>query len=368
MKKFIFKLALFLLPFLIALTIELFVLPIDCFTFRAWEALVVRKFKNLLTGPFYPDMELTKVEEGDLAHHTKFSRKKIVTWVTDRYGYRKVKGEGPWPIVIVGDSNIAGSGLTQDEILSEVLESQLKVKVYPLSPVGIGTFLRIRRFIERPPLLVILASTERELPYFSALKSKRRYQVESDLIESIKALRENRIFQSLFILLDRLIKMNMLHYIRATIRRAISPEPEVNPKYMSSQHGAIFFLKGPDANQEVKKETFERVVQLIKSYHDAVNQRGIRFIFLPIPEKENILHEILQTPKPKFLEQLIVELKRQGVETIDSQKAFEEAYRKNQIMPYQTDDTHWSSDGVKITADLIKEVIEKKRWLKGVKN
>lgn len=361
MRRFIFKLALFLLPFLIVLTMELFILPIDYFTFRAWEGLVVRNFKNLFNGPFYPNMKLTKIEEGDLAHHTKYSKKRIVKWITDQYGYRKIKTNGPFQIVIVGDSNIAGSGLTQEEMLSEILESELKVKVYPLAPAGIGTFLKTRRFIEHPPEILILGIVEREIPYLSALKSKRRYQIKENLLQSIKGLRENRFLQTIFVLLDRLSKLNMLHHLRATIRRAILPEAEIKPRYMTTQHGAIFFLKGPDANREVQKGVFNQVVNLIRSYHDAVTSRGIRFIFLPIPEKENILHEILQTPKPKFLEELINELKRQEVEVIDTQKAFEEAYRGSQILPYQADDTHWSAEGVKITANLIRETLLKKK-------
>ncbi|MDI7259530.1 MAG: hypothetical protein QME90_06390, partial [Thermodesulfobacteriota bacterium] len=89
MKKILFKSALFLLPFFLSIFIELFILPIDLFTFRVWESLVVRKYRNILAGPFYPNMEITKIEEGDLAHHTRFAVKKEVQWITDRYGFRK---------------------------------------------------------------------------------------------------------------------------------------------------------------------------------------------------------------------------------------------------------------------------------------
>ena len=301
------------------------------------------------------------MEEGDLTHHTKFSKKKKVKWITDRYGYRKINTNGPFRIVIAGDSNIAGCGLSQEETLSEVLENQLKVKVYPLAPAGIGTFLRTKRFIEHPPEIVILGSVEREIPYLSPLKSKRRYQFEGNLLESIKALRENRFLQSIFVSLDRLNKLSMLHYLRASIRRAILPEPIINPKYRTAQYGPIFFLKGQEANRELPKEVFERVVHLIRSYRDAVTSRGIRFLFLPIPEKENILHELLQTPKPKFLGQLINELKNQGDEVLDTQKAFDEAYQKRQILPYRINDTHWNAEGVKIAAELIKEMIVRKK-------
>ena len=43
-KSFVIKLTLFLFPFILALFIELFILPIDFFTFRAWEALLVKKY------------------------------------------------------------------------------------------------------------------------------------------------------------------------------------------------------------------------------------------------------------------------------------------------------------------------------------
>ena len=46
MKKFFFKSILFLVPFFVVIGIELFVLPIDFFTFRVWEALVVKKFRT----------------------------------------------------------------------------------------------------------------------------------------------------------------------------------------------------------------------------------------------------------------------------------------------------------------------------------
>ncbi len=101
------------------------------------------------------------------------------------------------------------------------------------------------------------------------------------------------------------------------------------------------------------------MVEIIKGYDEALKARGIRFIFLPIPEKENIFHNLLNTPKPLFLEQVIEQLKKEGVEVIDTQKAFEEAYQRNQILLYQPDDTHWSAEGVKLAAKLIREIIGK---------
>jgi len=360
MRKFLFKSTLFLLPFSLAICLELFVLPIDFFTFRVWEAIWVREYRKILSGPFYPNIEITKIEEGDLAAHTRFAIKKKVRWVTDRYGYRKQNTDlQKHKIVIIGESNIAGIILTQEEILSEVLEDQLKVSVYPYAPVGsINSFLKDERFIENPPDIVIFARIEREVLDLDSLKSIRKNKLSSKIKQQIQ---RNRMIQSLAIQLDRASKMIMLHYFRASLWRTISTPEHLGSGPFSSQYGPIFFIQGRRANEDVSEEKLHKAIQIIRSYNDAVKSRGIRFIFLPIPNKENIFYECLQTPRPVFLEALIAELKKHGVETIDTQKAFEEAFRKNQVLLYHTEDTHWNGNGVKIAADLIKEMVERKK-------
>jgi hypothetical protein len=49
---------------------KLFVLPIDFFTIRPWEAVIVRKMKMLLPGPFYPYMKINRIEQGDVARYS----------------------------------------------------------------------------------------------------------------------------------------------------------------------------------------------------------------------------------------------------------------------------------------------------------
>jgi hypothetical protein len=58
---------------------------------------------------------------------------------------------------------------------------------------------------------------------------------------------------------------------------------------------------------------------------------------------------------------LISELRGLGIETIDTQKAFDEVHQRGKILLYHTDDTHWNGNGVKIAADLIKEMVERKK-------
>ena len=96
------------------------------------------------------------------------------------------------------------------------------------------------------------------------------------------------MIQSLTIQLDRVSKMIMLHYFRANLRRSIATPQHFGSEHISSQYGPIFFFQGRSANEDVSKEKLDKAIQIIKSYNDAVKSRGIRFIFLPIPNKENI--------------------------------------------------------------------------------
>ena len=358
MKKFILKLFLFLFPFIICLGAELFVLPIDFFTFRVWESIVVRKYRNFFSGHFYPNMEITKIEVGDLAPHTRFAVEKNVRWVTDRYGYRKKNTDlQKHKIVIIGESNIAGSSLSQEEILSEALEARLRGSVYPYAPVGgINSFLKDIRFMEHPPDIVIFARIERELLDLDLLKRVS----EKKWIPKLKQrIQMNPVIQFLGIQLDHLSKMIMLHSIRASLRRSVSPPQPLGPEPISSPFGPLFFIQGKTANEDVPQEILDKAIQIIKRYQNAINSRKLRFIFLPIPNKENIFYESLQTPKPTFLKRLIEGLKREGVETIDTQKAFEEVYEKEGTLLYQTDDTHWNAAAVALTATLIQEAMGK---------
>jgi len=339
--------------------IELFVLPIDFFAFRVWEALIIKEFHSILPGHFYPRMEINKLETGgDLAHHTPFAIPKRVKWITDRYGYRKKDSERIKPqVVIVGDSNIAGQGLTQEEMLSEVLEDKLKVPVYPYAPVGsINTFLKDLRFKKDPPKTVIVSVLERHILNLRFPKLPQNRERFLSFYEWRDKIKQNRWIQSMGVLLDRLSKMNMLNYARARIgNRAIK-----GFRQFPSRFGPMLFFIGEEANRGVSDENFRKAIKTIEAYDYVLKKEGIRFIFLPIPNKENIYHEYLpNSRRPVFLGQLIQELKSRNIETVDTQRAFEDEYQNHSMLLYFLDDSHWNPKGVKLAADFTIKLIER---------
>jgi len=360
MKRFFVRCLLFLSPFLLVVGIELFVLPIDFFTFRVWEALLIKKLHSILPGHFYPCMEVTKLEiSGDLARHTSFAISREVKWMTDRYGFRKKDAEGMKPqVVIIGDSNIAGIGLTQEQMLSEVLEEQLKIPVYPYAPAGsINTFLKDLRFQKDPPQVVIVSYIERDIINIPFPKlSQRREQLRS-FYEWRDKFTQMRWVRSVGVMFDRLLKMNMLNHVRAKVGNGIRKDYY----HFASKFGPMLFVQGEAANQEVPCERFRKAVETIEACDQILKKRNIRFIFLPIPNKENIYHDFLpDTRRPVFLEQLIQELKKRKIETVDTQKAFEDEYGKNSALLFFLDDSHWNPRGVRLAADRTVKLIEGK--------
>jgi hypothetical protein len=356
MRKFVRKFFVFLSPFVIALSVELFILPIDFFTFRVWEAVLVKHVRHLLPGPFYPNTDLRRIEEGDLAHHTKFAVKKEVEWKTDRWGYRKGNTDRKrHEIVIIGESNIAGSSLTQKDMLSEILEERLGVSVYPLAPVTVSTFFKDQRFTDYPPTIVIFASVERLIPFIEMPKFPRGKRSNGFLSKLGNRARESRWIQSMAVLLDRLCKGNMRNYFRASLRRRVTGAEVFLP-----QGNPLFFFEGKPVVQKITEAQFGKIVQTLTGYDNLLKQRGIRFIFLPIPNKENFSPGQLEMKeKPLFLNKLIGEMKKKGIETIDSQKGFEEAYRRDSALLFHVDDSHWNPKGVHLIADLTIRLIKK---------
>ncbi len=364
-RKFILRFTLFLLPFLLLVGIEIFVLPVDRFTFRVWEALVVRKFEALLPGPFYPNMKVSKEEEGDLAHHTKFAQKRRVEWITDNYGYRhRESGQRPYEIVIVGESETVGAGLTQDDMLSQILERNMGIGVYPLAPGSINSFLRQSRFSEHPPRILIFARAERlitDLPRVRSRLMRTSGSSGNRALDTLGRLKGQIVrtpwVQKIGVLLDRVYKGAMLHALRADLRRVFSSSAGSSLKSAATPDGLIFFLHGRQSEQDISPALFEQCLRTLKSYHDLLQDRGIRFIFLPVPEKETCFHELLGLKEPQFLHRLNSRLRDMGIETVDLQTAFEEALQRDSMSPYQADDTHWNAEGVRIAARLIEALL-----------
>ena len=354
--------------------IELFVLPIDSLGVYKFHP---RNFR-FLSGDFYPNMKVSMTDTGsDLAQHTKYAIKKKVDWETDRYGYRKRDlGTEKFQIIILGESNIAGSGLTQEDMLSEVLERRLKMNVYPLTDIKtppINIFLNDKRFIDNPPRIVILAIVERYIELLPKPHINNSNTQPFKLELFIRRYLDKH--PALGILIDRMSKNSMMHSfvrrielgIENPMRRLLGMEDALPPGSVQStvDKKRFFFREVVDrmaCGKDVSSEELDGMAEVIASYDRIFKEKGIRFIFLPIPNKENIYYKyvpVKNLAKPEFLGRLILKLQNMGIEVIDTQKAFDEVSTRSNKLLYCTNDTHWNAAGVALTADLVEDALKK---------
>jgi hypothetical protein len=356
MKKYVFKYLIFLLPFLAVVLVELFVLPIDFFAFRVWESLLVRHSFGILKGPFYPNMTVVKTEAGDLKPPVSCAiMKKDLVWQTDAYGYRKASvPAGTYPVIVVGDSNAVGSGLSQKEMFSEVLEKRVGKKVYPLAPESVKYLFKHRLLRNTKPQVVILEIIERNIMTDNfSVPGNAKFGPLSFPEQIIWSIRLTPAVQAFAVYMDRAFKANLLQFVRARINSS----PPVARAATLDTRCPILFLQGEKANREIPDSIRREAVIKIKILSDFFTEQGIRFVFLPIPNKENIYYRELDTSRPVFLEKLIAELSAMGVEVADTQKAFEAITYRKSIPLYHRDDTHWNAAGAETAAVLVEKII-----------
>lgn len=332
------------MPFIV-ISIAVAFLPLNYFSFRVWEALSVCR-GYFLSGPFYPLQIVVMTEEGDMGHGTPNAIKQNVYWETDRHGYRKTDSNDHLDIVIIGDSTIAGSSLTQEDIISEVLQRKLQRSVYPYAPSDINNFIHDTRFTINPPRVVILGGIEREIFAY------KRLQITPKVRRTIKSKMNSLINSKGYsirgaIVLDRILKCELLSYLRA----------QIEPTTIGVRYRGMFFYQGPAAVTSAQDSEILNTIQIIREYNDFFKHNNILFIYMPIPNKETIYYDFLPTrPKVSIINQVLTGLRHTGIPTIDLLSAFG-AYRQDTGNPFQIDDTHWNATGVKIAAELIADKI-----------
>jgi hypothetical protein len=341
-KKLLAKLTLLALPFLLWPLIEAAVLPINFFTFRVWETLSVNTMR-IMSGPFYPNMYMKMEEEGELAPRTAFAEKRVVEWYTDEYGYRN--RDSNYDVLLIGDSNITGAKLSQEETLAEVLERQLNKEVYSFAPATVNRFLGTRRFEENPPEVVIVSSIERRIPELPAVGANGMASKIRDITGT--TIGSSPVLTWLAVTADRVSKLALYHRTLAQIERTFGKK-----EYIA--YNNEFFIEGDIANRDFSEKEITRIADVLEGYKHALEARGIRFVFMPIPNKENIYYQLLPSrKKPDFLPRLMAELRQREVDVIDTQSTFEHLYHKEKVLLYPVDDAHWNHTAVEAAASML---------------
>jgi hypothetical protein len=349
MRKFLTKIVFFTFIPLVLMYISYIVIPVKLLTYRPWEAL---RFSNMYiptNSPFYPNAYLNMNSVGDLCHHSKNSITKKECWKTDEIGFRNDKYIKDADVLIIGDSYIAGSSLNQANTVSnQILNLDSSLKVYNMAPSSISQFDKLLNAgkINKPKLL-IFSIAERNVP------EKIKYYNEN----SIKKIKNKILFYTnINAHIDCFFKFLPLNWAKARINNSSGNGIE------GVNNSKMYFFQGK-AQKHLKDDLLNTVNNIV-SYKKYCDSLGIKFIFLPMPEKETVYCELVPLDKqPDYLFKLDLMLNKSGVSTINTLKIYNDYRKINNNLLYHLDDTHWNSNATEIIA---LEIIQKVRTLNKV--
>ncbi|MEM5564590.1 hypothetical protein WNY78_05725 [Psychroserpens sp. AS72] len=337
MNKFFIRCIVFMLPLVGLLSGDIF-MSLDVFTHRPWEALL---FKSNKTMYFYPNQNLTKQSVGDLCHHTPFAIKKNENWITDKLGYRNNTFIKQADVLIIGDSFIVGSSITQDSTVTNLLTKKLNRKIYNISPANFVDFIDLlnRGEIEKPKT-IIYSLNERGIP--SPIKLSEQTRIMEDV-------------SSFSVFKDKVTRLYSLKYLNSRL----------NGKNGKGVPGTIdssmFFLNGKEEKYHYDK--ILNVAQTIKSYKDYCESIDVDFIFLPLPIKETVYFDKIPLKmQPDYLLKLDSVLHKNQIKTLNTLELFKNYRKSNSKLIYHLDDSHWNANGVELIASKLAEYIRKSKY------
>ena len=343
MNLFLIKSIKFLLIFFSFISLEIYINYMNVFYFRNWEkATFERKARpSGVLNPFYSNYSNVIDEIGDLGFKTKYAiKKKNIQWKTDIFGFRNEKYIKSPEIIISGASNIVGSGLSQNQILSYQLKYFTNYSIYNYAPLKTEEIISLlnENLISIPKIFIYGISE-------SQLKILEKNKI--NFISSAKIIKGNNLILQLHKYYDIYNKHIFYRWIKSRLKKEEKIIIKDKKNRLYKNYGPVFF---DDIDND-----------LIASYIIEINkyclEKNIEFIFFIIPTKETIHWEDAGLAyQPKNISLIQEKLKKSNVNYIDIFTLF----KKNKLNDlYIADDTHWNEKAIKLVSKNINEFINK---------
>jgi alginate O-acetyltransferase complex protein AlgJ len=345
MSRFLKKVFVFILiPFILWIIVEES-LPITFFTSRHYEAVF---FRSSVPHKYqmYPNVSSKMNAVGDLCHHTKLAIIKKEDWKTDKIGFRNDNFIEQPDILIIGDSYIMGTSLSQENTLTNQLNSKFgcKVKVYNMAPSTFTEFNSLlKQGILKKPKIIIYSRVERLL---SEPIDSFPYPPTSKFAKLMEYRNINKY-------VDKVLRTFSLNWIKARLSGA---KGEGVPGIENSN---MYFVQGKD--QYHSEENFQLTVKYLGEYKKYCDARGIQFLFLPMPDKESVYYDMVPFKKqPNYLFRLDSILHTLNIPAINVLQLYNNYRKNNDKLLYHYDDSHWNSNATDLVSKEIRKRIEVK--------
>ncbi|MBW2542915.1 MAG: hypothetical protein JRF15_12580 [Deltaproteobacteria bacterium] len=329
--------------------------------FRVWESI-----RDDETQRFAANQQIAMQEIGDLGRLSWVRSLQVpreVVFTTDRWGLRNpIEIEHP-RVVVLGDSYVAGSSVTDRETLTVAMSRELREPIYNFAVQSVDVpalFLRDPRFAENPPEIVIWAPVARQIRprplAFPALGEDSPSAFESALFAIRRAGEALEGFEG------RLNRDNGLTHWARYLYNELQHRWFGNPNLIDTPEGRFLALGLEDQGLTVSAEEreVETVIAMVQAFSTFLAEHRVHLIYCPIPESGTIYPEFFPEEArealalPSFLDRLIDGSRARGVQVVDLRPIF----RANKFpYLYQPDDSHWNPRGIQLAASALAEAV-----------
>jgi len=352
--------------------------PPGVFTFRAWEAMTlfvkdgeafspVKRYENERS---YGDLS----NIGNLPKLRQYHRE---VFTTDTLGFRNLPIQQPGQLktVLIGDSFAAGSGVSDEDTLSQQLArlqaspvynaarnpQDLEVTCRDISNLDISNGLVIWELFERAPI-----------PQFPSGEIQPQRTLRSRLKDAISRRFPNAVPKQK---VARKYLSDFLEYsplsIEASRAYRVLQNDLVLPNTYKSNVAVYTLTNGASMlfiPQEI--ENYHKIRSLetksVTEMKARLNAMGLRLLVLLVPGKYTVYYPLLRDApasaldSPLYTNRLEASLRAAGIDVVNLTAVFRksaaEALARGEYI-YWLDDTHWTPSGIRIAAE------ELRRWM-----
>lgn len=343
----------------------------------AFEPPQFRPFELLRTeGPvFRPGQRVEMDAYGALAYRYPGVVDPAVrpnTFTTDLAGLRNPPMG--WPrVVVVGDSFVAGVGLSDDETLPQVLARRLGEPVYNYGAqlqYGPRHYLGDPRFSQQAPGVVVVMPSESAL---APLDLPGTPKPTGDGRRRVR-LGPPTPFAAWDTLASEVLALNVLlnrdnglaRWARGVyhpLRAVVLGHP--NEVLVDGAPAGVADLDEQKLTRPVTEATLGPLVESYAAFARAVEARGSRVLVAPIPAMGSVYPELFaeadraRVVSPSLVQAMLTALAARGVATLDLLPTFV-AHKRPYL--FLRDDTHWDTPGVAITAEAVEAALVARGW------
>jgi acetyltransferase AlgX (SGNH hydrolase-like protein) len=353
-------------------------IPIDMFSFRAWETLHIAMGP---TGPFEPDrVYANPLTYGDLSRARRYSHLRqhhLEYFSTDNWGFRNtVSGSQSRAVgwLLIGDSFGVSSGVTDGNSLASQVARWSGERVYNASADVPLPFNDIRFTSERLGMKeggVIYEFMERqEMPTVAAAGASRLFAdgpplPRRRLSERYRAWREDAKVGRLRILAEWGWEA-IAAKIGAEPADASSQQPTDLPTVsyeLANGKTMLFYGKDIDVTRDPNRQISASYLVWLKSELAKLN---LHLVVLLVPNKYSVYGPLVKdpsAPRPSGLplQRLADSLKAHDVSVVNVSEALREQAAsdlpQNEYV-FFVDDTHWNERGIGVAAQALVEALK----------